>query len=81
MGIWSTASLGQEPRPGRRLDVRAPSAHIPGAMTAPNDLFAATMAAAGFVPPELPEEQPKPETLEAADRLSRSWTSSRIAPT
>ena len=46
-------------------------------MTDPNDLFVATMAAAGFVPPELPAERPKPEALEAADRLSRSWTSSR----
>jgi hypothetical protein len=44
-------------------------------MTDPNDLFVATMAAAGFAPPELPEEQPKPEAVEAADRLSRSWTS------
>lgn len=49
-------------------------------MTDPNDLFVATMAAAGFVPPELPEERPKPEALEAADRISRSWTSSRAGP-
>ena len=44
-------------------------------MSPANDLFAATMAAAGFSPPELPEEPPKPEALEAADRNSRSWTS------
>jgi hypothetical protein len=47
-------------------------------MTDPNDLFAATMAAAGFVPPELPEALPKPEALETADRLMRSWTSSHV---
>ncbi len=46
-------------------------------MTDPNALFAATMTAAGFAPPELPEEPPKPEAIEAADRISRSWTSSR----
>lgn len=45
-------------------------------MIDPNALFAATMAAAGFAPPELPEGPPKPEAIEAADRLSRSWTSS-----
>ena len=61
--------------PGRRLDVLAPSAHIPDEMTDPNDLFAATMAAAGFVPPDLPEDLPKPEAIEAADRISRSWIS------
>lgn len=44
-------------------------------MTAPNDFFAATMAAAGFVPPELPEGLPNPEALDAADRHSRYWTS------
>jgi hypothetical protein len=61
--------------PRRRLDVRASNAHIPGVMTDPNDLFAATMAAAGFAPPELPEELPKPAAIEAADRISRSWIS------
>jgi hypothetical protein len=44
-------------------------------MTDPNALFAATLAAAGFAPPELPEGLPKPAAIEAADRLSRSWTS------
>jgi len=45
-------------------------------MTNSDDLFFAIMAEAGFVPPELPEEPPRPETLETADGVSRSWTSS-----
>jgi hypothetical protein len=49
-------------------------------MTDPNDLFAATMAAAGFVPPDLPADLPKPEAIEAADRMSRSWTSRHAGP-
>ena len=57
------------------LDVAAANAHIRTAMTDPNDLFAANMAAIGFAPPVLPDGQPTPEALEAADRTSRSWTS------
>jgi hypothetical protein len=44
-------------------------------MTGNNDLFAATMAAAGFIPPELPEGRPTPEALASADRATRYWTS------
>ena len=44
-------------------------------MTDNDGVFAATMAAAGFTPPELPDGLPKPEALEAADRTSRHWTS------
>jgi hypothetical protein len=44
-------------------------------MIAPNDFFAATMAAAGFVPPEPPDGLPKPEALDATDRTSRYWSS------
>jgi hypothetical protein len=47
-------------------------------MTDHNDLFAATMAAAGFAPPELPDGEPKPEALEAIDRISRHWTSPHV---
>jgi hypothetical protein len=47
-------------------------------MTDPNDVFAATMAAAGFVPPELPERLPTPEALDTAERASRIWTSSHV---
>jgi hypothetical protein len=43
-----------------------------------NDLFATTMAAAGFAPPELPAGEPKPEALEAVDRTSHYWTSSHV---
>lgn len=49
-------------------------------MTEPDDLLAATMAAAGFAPPELPAERPKREALEAADRNSRAWTSVHAGP-
>lgn len=44
-------------------------------MTDNSDLFAAKMAAIGFVPPELADGLPPPEALEAADRTSRFWTS------
>jgi hypothetical protein len=44
-------------------------------MTDPNDFFAATMAAAGFVPPDLPAGLPTPWALDAMDRTSRHWTS------
>jgi hypothetical protein len=47
-------------------------------MTDPDDLYVATMAAAGFDPPDLPDRPPKPETSEAADRISRYWTSSHV---
>ncbi len=46
-------------------------------MTDNDGLFAATMAAAGFAPPELPDEQ-VPEALAEADRTTRSWTSSHV---
>jgi hypothetical protein len=47
-------------------------------MTDPDDLYIATMAAAGFPLPELPDQPPKPEACEAADRLSRHWTSTHV---
>jgi hypothetical protein len=43
-----------------------------------NDFFAATMAAAGFAPPALPDGEPKPEAVQAVDRISRYWTSSHV---
>jgi len=49
-------------------------------MTDHNDLFVAAMAAVCFAPPELPDKQPKPEALEAADRASRYWTSPHVGP-
>lgn len=47
-------------------------------MTDPNGLFAAAMAAAGFIPPALPDRPPEPEACEAADRMSRLWTSAHV---
>jgi len=47
-------------------------------MTEHDDLFAATMAAIGFAPPELPVGLPEPEALDAADRTSRFWTSTHV---
>jgi hypothetical protein len=57
------------------LDVATVNAHIRTDMIDHSDLFAAKMAAIGFAPPELPDGQPTPEALEAADRASRFWTS------
>jgi hypothetical protein len=47
-------------------------------MSENNDLFAATMAASGFAPPELPDGPPSPEAMDAADRTTRYWTSPHI---
>src|SRR5262249_48614117 len=57
------------------LDVRAPNAHISGAMSDNDDVFAAQMAAIGFATPDLPAGQPTSGALEAADRASRYWIS------
>src|SRR3954451_18001364 len=57
------------------IDVPAANAQIRTDMTDHNDLFAAKMAAVGFAPPELTNGPPTPETLEAADRNARFWTS------
>jgi hypothetical protein len=54
------------------------NAHIPADMSDHDDLFAARMAAVGFVPPELPHEQPNPEVLEKANRNSRFWASRQV---
>ena len=43
-----------------------------------NDLFAATMAAIGFVPPALLDGNPGPEALRNADRTSRYWSSPHV---
>ena len=47
-------------------------------MSEHDDLFAATMASAGFTPPKLPDEPPGPEALEAAVHRSRYWSSSHV---
>ena len=44
-------------------------------MTADDDYYSAQMAALGFVPPAQQIETPSRETLEAADRTSRFWSS------
>jgi len=64
--------------PTRRLDVPVPNAHILTDMIDSNGLFAATMAATGFVPPELPDGHPTPEALASADHTTRFWTSPHI---
>jgi hypothetical protein len=40
-----------------------------------DDLFTTQMRALGFSLPDLPVDQPSPAALEAADRISRYWTS------
>ncbi|CAN5729367.1 hypothetical protein BH11PSE3_BH11PSE3_12070 [soil metagenome] len=40
-----------------------------------DDLFARQMLALGYTPPHRPIERPPPAALEAADRVSRHWTS------
>jgi hypothetical protein len=45
-----------------------------------DDLFAAQLIAAGFTPPPLPADPPTAAAVEAADRVSRSWTSPHVGP-
>ena len=43
-----------------------------------DDLFTTQMLALGFTPPELPADPPTSAVAEAADRISRSWTSTHV---
>src|SRR5262245_38206965 len=60
------------------LDDPPANAHIVIAVSDNSDLFAATMAVAGFTPPQLPDGRPSPEALSAADRTTRFWTSPHV---
>ena len=40
--------------------------------------FTSQMLALGFIPPELPADPPTSAAVEAADRISRYWTSTHV---
>jgi len=71
-----------------RLDVLLGNAHIeavlyrrggkPKGMADHDDLFTSQMLALDFTPPELPADAATSATVEAADRISRSWTSTHV---
>src|SRR5207247_9350855 len=50
----------------------------PQGMADHDDLFTSQMLALGFTPPEWPADAATSATVEARDRISRSWTSTHV---